>query len=86
MKISVELTLSPLQDHFEEPIIAFIQKLRASGFKVMENPLSTQIYGDYEELMKYLTQEIKDVFEQSDHVLLYMKMVKSDRSSYERNY
>lgn len=86
MNISVELTLSPLQDNFETPIIEFIQLLRASGFKVMENPLSTQIYGDYDKLMKYLTDEIKTVFEHSENVLLYMKIVKTDRSSYERNY
>jgi uncharacterized protein YqgV (UPF0045/DUF77 family) len=86
MKLSVELTLSPLQNNFEEPIIDFIKKLRASGFKVLETPLSTQVYGDYDEIMSYLTSEIKAVFEKSENVLLYMKMIKSDRSSYERNY
>ena len=47
MKISVELTFSPLQDDFEKPIQHFIRKLRASGLIIKENPLSTQIYGDY---------------------------------------
>ena len=41
MEISVELTFSPLQNQFEEPIIHFIKKLRASGLIVLENPLST---------------------------------------------
>jgi len=86
MKISVELTLLPLQNDFEPVIIHFIQQLRKSGFTVMENPLSTQIYGDYDELMPYLTQEIKTTFEQEDNVVLNMKIVKSDRSNYERNY
>jgi len=45
MKISVELTLMPLHTKFEDPIIDFIKVLRNSKFKVMENPLSTQIYG-----------------------------------------
>lgn len=86
MKISVELTLLPLQNDFEPVIIHFIQQLRKSGFTVMENPLSTQIYGDYDELIPYLTQEIKTTFEQEDNVVLNMKIVKSDRSNYERNY
>lgn len=86
MKISVELTLTPLQDDFESPIIDFIKKLRASKFTVLENPLSTQVYGEYDELMPYLTQEIKSTFESQENVLLHMKMVKSDRSNYERNY
>ena len=51
MNISVELTLTPLQDDYEAPIIAFIKKLRASGLKVLENPLSTQVYGDYDTVM-----------------------------------
>ena len=59
MKISVELTLMPLQHDFETPIIDFIKRLRNSKFKVLENPMSTQIYGDYDELMPYLTNEIK---------------------------
>ncbi len=86
MNISVELTLVPLQDNFEEPIIKFIQQLRTSGFTIMENPLSTQIYGDYDSLMPYLTSEIKTAFKNEDNVLLNMKIVKSDRSNYDRNY
>ena len=86
MNISVELTLMPLQNNFEPSIIQFIQQLRTSGFTVMENPLSTQIYGDYDSLMKYLTNEIKTAFQQEDNVVLNMKIVKSDRSNYERNY
>jgi uncharacterized protein YqgV (UPF0045/DUF77 family) len=86
MNISIELTLLPLQNNFETVIIEFIQRLRTSGFKVMENPLSTQIYGNYDELMPYLTQEIKSTFENEENIVLNIKMVKSDRSNYERNY
>ena len=86
MNISVELTLMPLQNDFEPTIIQFIQQLRKSGFTVMENPLSTQIYGDYDQLMSYLTKEIKTAFEKEENVVLNMKIVKSDRSNYERNY
>ncbi|HPF95956.1 MAG: thiamine-binding protein [Flavobacteriaceae bacterium] len=86
MKISVELTLSPLQDDFEPPIKAFIKKLRASGLNVMENPLSTQVYGDYDEVMALLKTEIKDVFEMMEIGLLYMKIVKSDRHDYEPDF
>ncbi len=86
MNISVELTLLPLQNNFETSIIDFIQQLRESGFTVIENPLSTQIYGDYDQLMKYLTEEVKTTFEKEENVLLNTKIVKSDRSNYERNY
>lgn len=86
MKISVELTLTPLQDNFEPPIIEFIQNLRQSGFTVLENPLSTQIYGDYDTLMPFLTDTIKKAFESIENGLLSMKLVKSDRSDYEPHF
>lgn len=86
MKISVELTLSPLQDDFETPIIAFIKKLRESGFKVLENPLSTQVYGDYDEVMTMLKTEIKDAFKMMEIGLLYIKIVKTDRHDYEPDF
>ncbi len=83
MNISVELTLTPLQDDFETPIINFIKKLRASEYTVLENPLSTQIYGDYDGIMKLLTTQVKTAFEKEENILLTMKIVKSDRSNYE---
>lgn len=86
MNISVELTLSPLQDNFETPIIQFIKKLRASGLTVLENPLSTQVFGDYDKVMELLNSEIKESFENLDHVVLTMKVVKSDRSDYEPHF
>lgn len=82
MQISVELTLSPLQDTFEQPIIDFIIKLRNSGLKVLENPLSTQIYGDYDTVMNILHQEIKIALEAIERGVLYIKIVKSNRSDY----
>jgi len=86
MKISVELTLMPLQQDFETPIIDFIKRLRNSKFKVLENPMSTQIYGDYDELIPYLTNEIKATLEQQENAVLNVKIVTSDRSTYEPNF
>ncbi|RRQ50329.1 hypothetical protein DZC72_07175 [Maribacter algicola] len=86
MDISVELTFSPLQDDFEEHIINFIKKLRHSGLVVLENPLSTQVFGPYDTVMDVLKTEIKIAFELMDKGLMYMKLVKSDRSEYEPHF
>lgn len=86
MKISVELTLTPLHDDYEPAIIHFIKKLRTSNLKVLENPLSTQVYGDYDEVMQLLTLEIKEAFELIESGLLFMKIVKSDRHDYEPHF
>ncbi|MBQ0734588.1 thiamine-binding protein [Aquimarina celericrescens] len=86
MQVSIELTLTPLQDDYEEHIIQFIKRLRESEFTVLENPLSTQIYGEYDRVMAFVTKEIKSAFGDMDHVLVYMKMVKTNRSDYEPNF
>jgi uncharacterized protein YqgV (UPF0045/DUF77 family) len=86
MNISVELTLSPLQNDYEKHIINFIISLRESGFTVLENPLSTQIYGHYDALMPFLTKAIKTSFLDLDIAVLQMKVVKTDRSNYEPDF
>jgi len=86
MKISVDLTLSPLQNNYEKHIEAFIKTLRNSKFTTLENPLSTQIYGDFDELMPFLNKAIKASFKEQDISVLTMKVVKTDRSDYEPNF
>lgn len=82
MNISVELTLTPLADDYAPVIKDFIVRLRSSNFVVYETPLSTQIYGDYDLLMAFLTKEVKTTFGSDSGVLLHMKMFNSDRSQY----
>ena len=86
MKLSAELTLTPLKDDFIPTIKSFIKAIRESKFTVLENPLSTQIYGDFDELMTFLIPEIKAVFEKEDAVILQIKLVKGDRSQYEPDF
>lgn len=86
MKISVELTLTPLADAYAPAIKDFIMRLRSSSFDLRETPLSTQIYGEYDALMPFLTQEIKTTFESDKGVLLHIKMFNTDRSQYAPNF
>lgn len=86
MKISVELTFSPLQDDYESEIIRFIKALRDSGLTVLENPLSTQVFGEYGQVMAVLQEEMRKSLEAVGQGLFYMKMVKTDRSGYEPHF
>lgn len=86
MRISVELTLTPIQDDYEPAIIQLIKNLRKSGLRVFENPLSTQVYGDYDKAMEVLNEEIKTAMEGMERGLIYMKIVKSDRQHYEPHF
>ena len=86
MKTSIELTLTPLQDDYEIYIKDFIKKLRKSNFKINENSLSTHIYGDYDELTKFLIPLIKNNFKDQKNVVLQMKIFKGDRSNYSPSF
>jgi len=80
MKVSVDISLYPLNKEYEKPIIDFIQELRNSEFKVLENDLSTQVYGDYDKVMTFLSSKIKDVFFDENLYVFVLKIIKGDRS------
>ncbi len=82
MNVSIEITLAPLQHDYEEPIKAFIRTLRNSDFEVQENPLSTQIYGEFQPLMAFLSVAIETSFDAIAAGMIHLKIVKSDRSDY----
>jgi len=82
MKISVEITLAPLEEEYKDKIKNFILLIRKSGFKYDENPLSTHIYGEYTSLMYFLTKSIQECFEEIDAGIINLKIFKSDRSKY----
>lgn len=82
MNVSVELTFSPLQDAYEPEIIRFIKALRESGLTVLENPLSTQVFGDYDAVMQVLAREMKQSLGAVGQGVFLLKMVRGDRSGY----
>jgi len=86
MKISVELTLAPLDNQYKKIIRDFIISLRKTGYNVIETPLSTQIYGDYLPLMSDLTKIIENTFLNSNSIILNIKIIKGDRSDYRPNF
>ena len=86
MKISIELTLTPLKNDFIPTIKSFILQLRSLGFIIKENPLSTQVYGDFDSVMQGLLPLIRKTFKEENSVMLHLKMVKGDRSNYEPNF
>lgn len=86
MNISVDISLYPLHKDFEIPIKNFIKQLRKSGFKTIENPLSTQVYGDYNEVMTWLQENIHETFLNEEHCLFTLKIIKGDRGAYQPSF
>ncbi len=82
MKASFDLSLYPLHQDFEKPIKDFIRKLRQSGFELIETPLSTQVYGDFSEILNWLDKNLEETLQNQKHCVVTIKIVKGDRSNY----
>ena len=78
MKISVEMSYYPLQPEFVTPIHDFIKRLNENeNIKAVTNGMSTQIFGEYFDVMEILTNEIYKSFE-NPHSVFVMKIINAD--------
>jgi len=69
----------PLDQHYGTPVLQFIERLRRnSSLVVHSNNMSTQVFGEYDEVMAALTKEMKDSFQENDTVAMVLKVVNSD--------
>ena len=82
MNVSIELTLTPLNNNYKASIISFIKSLRDSKFKLIETPLSTQVYGEFDYVVPFVTKCIKKSFNESESSMIHMKIINSDRNDY----
>lgn len=80
MEISVDISLYPLEEGYEEPILAFIAALeKEQSIDVVRNELSTQVHGDYHTIMQLLEKEILSVFDEIPHSIFVIKLVGNNR-------
>ena len=79
MNASVEISMYPLIPDYETPIINFIERLNENEkLTVKTNAMSTQIVGDYDEIMTTLTKEIKAAFLNDKAVVMVLKIINID--------
>ncbi|MBU2651812.1 MAG: hypothetical protein KKA81_12825 [Bacteroidetes bacterium] len=78
MKISVEISFYPLNREYVPPIRSFIDRIRKNkALTARTNGMSTQIFGEYDEVMDTLKQEIRESFLEP-HCVFVMKVVNAD--------
>jgi len=76
MKIAVDISLYPLQEDLIPPIQDVIQRLKShDGLYVDTNAMSTQIRGEYDDVMTVLNGEIKTTFENLPKAVFVMKIL-----------
>jgi len=81
MRISIDISLYPLTEGYVEPILAFIDKLETNPKLIVKrNSLSTQVFGEYRDVMDMIDAEIEQVFKVMPHSAFVLKMVGTDRA------
>jgi uncharacterized protein YqgV (UPF0045/DUF77 family) len=76
MDIGVEMSLYPLNQDYIPAIQNFIDRLNADGrFKIITNSLSTQVFGNYDDVFNLIVKEMRATFEQGDKAIFVMKVV-----------
>lgn len=84
MRISVELSMYPLQANYEALILSFIERLHQQhqGLDIRTNGLSTQVFGEYDTVMSAVQQEIKISFNSEVPMSIVCKILNVDAADY----
>lgn len=83
MKVSIEISMYPLTNHYEPPILDFLADLNLQeSIEVRTNGMSTQLFGDYDLLMDVLKKDIKTAFQGEHKVSMVLKILNLDTSGY----
>ena len=84
MDIWVEISLYPLDEKYLSSIDEFIKRLNCyDSVEVRTNPMSTQIFGDYEIIMKILKTEIRNIFNKKVVSVLNLKIINIDSRNFD---
>lgn len=80
MKVTVEISLYPLHNEFEEIVIDYIQQLQKNpSFEIFVNGLSTQVVGEYDEVMHALNS-LNKLTLQKFRSVVHMKMAAGEKT------
>ncbi len=76
MKTSVEISMYPLSKEYKSLIKDFISRLKTYPSLIVEvNGMSTQVFGNYDEVFDVLKKEIKENFGKGDKLVYVLKIV-----------
>lgn len=79
MFLSVQLSCYPLKDEYKQPIRDLIARLEQSGLEVHPGRMSTEMFGEYDEVMRVLSETMKWSFETYGKAVFVAKIMEGDR-------
>lgn len=75
-QVSVELSLYPLREQYVTPIGEFIDRLNSyPQLTVRTNAMSTQVFGDYAEVLRIVAEEMERTHEAVPRAVFVMKVI-----------
>jgi uncharacterized protein YqgV (UPF0045/DUF77 family) len=81
MRVAVDISLYPLAEEFLMPIKDVIRRLNDhESVEVATNAMSTQLRGEYADVMNVLEQEIKRTFEQVPKAVFAIRILNNPLS------
>ena len=79
MRITVEISLYPLNEAFVGDIREFILRLRQeAGLEIRSNQMSTQIRGEYDDVTSALNRCMRTSMEKTGSVVFVVKYLNAD--------
>ena len=84
MQVSIDVSLYPLNEKFISSIDDFISGLKKyDNIEVRTNSMSTQLFGEFDDLMSILKIEIEKTFRSDFNSVLNLKIVNGDSRKYD---
>lgn len=81
MKVSIDISMYPLNPDYKPPIRDFIERLKSyTNVMIHENNMSTQVFGEYKEVMQIVQDEIERTSKEDSKVVFAMKLIPMDLS------
>jgi len=76
MKVTLEITMYPLTDGYREVVKDFLRRLnKHNDIEVITNGVSTQVFGEYDDVMRAYTESLKPSFEGEVAVTVVTKII-----------
>lgn len=78
MKVTLEITMYPLSDGYKEAVKDFLRRLNThKQIEVITNGVSTQVFGEYDDVMAAYTKALKPSMESGITIAAVSKIINS---------
>ncbi|GAB4379255.1 MAG: hypothetical protein Kow0075_09740 [Salibacteraceae bacterium] len=78
MKITIEISMYPLSDDYEQRVLTFIEFIKNKGLRYKVNPTATHIFGESDAVFNALHEGISRSFQKGQKAAFVLKVLPGD--------